>query len=75
MECRVFFRFIKQNLKVKTLFGTIEKVVYNHLFIILTTYALLKFLNLEIEDTLLIFISLNYKKNLFKEKSLIPINR
>ncbi|MGL4989593.1 MAG: IS4 family transposase [Sarcina sp.] len=83
VEC--FFRFIKQNLNVKTLFGTTENAVYNQLFIALIAYVLLKFLhnktienprfnklsfarffrkflNLEIEDALLVFISLILKK-------------
>ena len=43
VEC--FFRCIKQNLNVKTLFGTTENSVYNQLFIALIAYVLLKFLH------------------------------
>lgn len=43
VEC--FFRFIKQNLNVKNLFGTTENSVYNQLFIALIAYVLLKFLH------------------------------
>ena len=38
-----FFRFIKQNLNVKRLFGTSENAVYNQLFIALIAYVLLHF--------------------------------
>ena len=38
----VFFRWIKQNLNVPTLFGTTENAVYNQLFSALITYVLVK---------------------------------
>ena len=42
-KVETFFRFIKQNLNVKNLFGTSENSVYNQLFIALITYVLIKF--------------------------------
>jgi len=42
-KIETFFKFIKQNLNVKRLFGTTENAVYNQLFISLITYVLLQF--------------------------------
>lgn len=39
-----FFRWIKQNLNVPVLFGTIENAVFNQIFAALIAYVLLKWL-------------------------------
>ena len=59
MECRIFFKFIKQNLNIKTLFGTTENAVYNQIFIALIAYVLLKFLHNKIIENIR-FIKLNF---------------
>jgi hypothetical protein len=41
---QTFFRWIKQNLNVPTLFGTTENAVFNQLFAALIAYVLLKWL-------------------------------
>jgi IS4 transposase len=41
---QVFFRWIKQNLNVPTLFGTSENAVYGQLYCALIVYVLLKWL-------------------------------
>lgn len=46
-KIETFFKFIKQNLNVKRLFGTTENAVYNQLFISLITYVLLQFTYVE----------------------------
>ena len=46
-KIETFFKFIKQNLNVKRLFGTTENAVYNQLFISLMTYVLLQFTYVE----------------------------
>ena len=57
VEC--FFRFIKQNLNIKRLFGTTENAVYNQIFIALIAYVLLKFLHNEIIKNIR-FTTLNF---------------
>lgn len=47
-----FFRFIKQTLNVKRLFGTTENAVYNQLFIALIAYVLLRFSYVNVSKTL-----------------------
>ena len=49
---QTFFKFIKQNLNVKRLFGTTENAVYNQLFISLITYVLLNFTYVETDKNL-----------------------
>ena len=47
-----FFRFIKQTLNVKRLFGTTKNAVYNQLFIALIAYVLLRFFYVNISKKL-----------------------
>ncbi|WP_368490436.1 hypothetical protein [Clostridium sp. BJN0013] len=54
-----FFRFIKQNLNVKRLFGTSENTVYNQLFIALIAYVLLHFSYVNISKNLK-FVKLSF---------------
>jgi hypothetical protein len=54
-----FFRFIKQNLNVKRLFGTSENAVYNQLFIALIAYVLLHFSYVNISQNLK-FVKLSF---------------
>ena len=54
-----FFRFIKQNLNVKRLFGTSENAVYNQLFIALIAYVLLHFSYVNISKNLK-FVKLSF---------------
>ncbi|MBC2402427.1 IS4 family transposase [Clostridium saccharobutylicum] len=51
-KIETFFKFIKQNLNVKRLFGTTENAVYNQLFISLITYVLLNFTYVETNKNL-----------------------
>lgn len=51
-KIETFFKFIKQNLNVKRLFGTTENAVYNQLFISLITYVLLNFTYVETDKNL-----------------------
>ena len=46
-KIETFFKFIKQNLNVKRIFGTTENAVYNQLFISLIAYVLLQFTYVE----------------------------
>ena len=54
-----FFRFIKQNLNVKRLFGTSENAVYNQLFIALIAYVLLHFSYVNVSQNLK-FVKLSF---------------
>lgn len=54
-----FFRFIKQNLNVKRLFGTNENSVYNQLFIALIAYVLLHFSYVNVSEKLK-FVKLSF---------------
>jgi len=46
-KIETFFKFIKQNLNIKRLFGTTENAVYNQFFISLIAYVLLQFTYVE----------------------------
>lgn len=54
-----FFRFIKQTLNVKRLFGTTKNAVYNQLFVALITYVLLHFCYVSISEKLK-FVKLSF---------------
>lgn len=46
-KIETFFKFIKQNLNIKRIFGTSKNAVYNQLFISLIAYVLLQFTYVE----------------------------
>ena len=51
-KVETFFKFIKQNLNIKRLFGTTQNAVYNQLFISLIAYVLLHFTYVETTENL-----------------------
>lgn len=66
-EIESFFCWIKQNLNVPVLFGTIKNVVFSQLFSALIAYVLLKFLHVEghKKKTVNVYLSLVLRVSFF----------
>jgi hypothetical protein len=58
----VFFRWIKQHLNVKKLFGTTCNAVYGQLYVSLITYVLLKWLHKQVNPSVLRFSQLSFAR-------------
>jgi putative transposase len=73
-EIELFFKWIKQHLKIKTFLGTSEKAVYTQIWIAMITYLLLAFIKHSMQSDLsLLQIHRLIRENLFERVRLVEL--
>jgi len=73
-EIELFFKWIKQHLKIKTFLGTSENAVYTQIWIAMITYLLLAFIKYSTKSKLsLLQIHRLIRENLFEHLRLIEL--
>jgi putative transposase len=73
-EIELFFKWIKQHLKIKTFLGTSENAVYTQIWIAMITYVLLAYIKHTMKSKLsLLQIHRLIRENLFERKRLVEL--